>query len=60
MIRHDLCSYKERHQGYMSGFPSWLNGKEFTANAGDTGDAGSIPRSGRRLEGGNDIPFQYS
>ena len=30
------------------------------ANAGDTGDAGSIPRSGRRLEGGNDIPLQYS
>ena len=28
MIQHDLCPYEERHQGYMSGFPSWLSGKE--------------------------------
>ena len=26
----------------------------------NTGDAGSIPGSGRSLEGGNDNPLQYS
>ena len=29
------------------GFPGGVNGKELSANAGDTGDAGSIPGSGR-------------
>ena len=31
----------------------WLSGKESTCNAGDTGDSGSIPGSGR-------APLQYS
>ena len=30
------------------------------ANAGDPGDSGSIPGSGRSPGGGNDIPLQYS
>ena len=30
------------------------------ANAGDAGDPGSIPRSGRAPGEGNDIPLQYS
>ena len=30
------------------------------ANAGDTGDAVSIPGSGRSTGGGNGYPFQYS
>ena len=30
------------------------------ANAGDTGDAGSIPRSGRSSGEGRSNPFQYS
>ena len=30
------------------------------ANAGDTGDVGSIPRSGRSPGVGNDNPLQYS
>ena len=30
------------------------------ANAGDTGDAGSTPGSGRYPEGGNGNPLQYS
>ena len=30
------------------------------ANAGDTRDAGSVPRSGRSPEVGNGNPFQYS
>ena len=35
-------------------------GKKFTCNAGDTGDTGLIPRSGRSSEGGNGSPLQYS
>ena len=35
----------------------WVNNP--TCNAGDTGDAGSIPGSGRSLEGNGD-PIQYS
>ena len=35
-------------------------GKESTCNAGDTGDAGSIPVSGRSPAGGNGNPLQYS
>ena len=30
------------------------------ANAGDTGNEGSIPGSGRSLRGGNGNPLQYS
>ena len=30
------------------------------ASAGDTGDMGSIPGSGRSSEGGNGHPLQYS
>ena len=35
-------------------------GEESTCNAGDTGDAGSIPVSGRSPAGGNGNPLQYS
>ena len=38
----------------------WLSGKESACNAGDTGDAGSIPGSGRSPRGGNGNPLQYS
>ena len=34
--------------------------KNLPPNAGDTVDAGSIPGSGRSLEGGNGNPLQYS
>ena len=34
------------------GFPWWLSGKEHTCNAGDTGDVGLIPGSGRSPGGG--------
>ena len=36
------------------------DGKESVCNAGDTGDAGSIPELGRTPGGGNGYPFQYS
>ena len=34
--------------------------KNLTANAGDVGDAGLIPGSGRSLGGGHGNPLQYS
>ena len=40
--------------------PWWLSGKESACNAGDTGDMGSIPGSGRSLGGGHGNPLQYS
>ena len=42
------------------GFPSGAVVKNPPANAGDTGDAGSIPGSGRAPGGGNGNPLQYS
>ena len=41
------------------GFPGSASAKE-PVNAGDIGDVGSIPRSGRPPGGGNGNPFQYS
>ena len=41
-------------------FPQWLSGKESTCNAWDTGDAASIPGSGRSPGEGNGNPLQYS
>ena len=46
-----------------TGSLSFLNGsagKEFACNAGDTGNAGSVPGSGRSSGGGNGNPFQFS
>ena len=34
--------------------------EESACNAGDTGDAGSIPESGRSLGGEHENPLQYS
>ena len=44
---------------YM-GFPDCPEGKESTCNAGDTGDMGLIPGSGRSRGGGNNNLLQYS
>ena len=41
-------------------FPGGSVGKEFACNAGDTGHAGLIPRSGRSPGVGNGNPLQYS
>ena len=40
--------------------PRRLSGKESACNAGDTGDVGSIPGSGRSPGEGNGNPLQYS
>ena len=45
---------------YRQGFPGGSVGKESPCNARDTGDAGSIPESGRSPEGGYGNPLQYS
>ena len=42
------------------GFPDGSAGKEIACNAGDKGDAGSIPGLGRSPGGGNDDPLQCS
>ena len=41
------------------GLPRWLSGN-LPASAGDTGDVGSIPGSGRSSEGENGNPLQCS
>ena len=43
-----------------NGVPSSSAGKESSCNAGDRGDASSIPGLGRSPEGGNGKPFHYS
>ena len=42
------------------GFPGGTVVKNPSAKAGDTGDVGSIPGSGRLPSGGNGNPLQYS
>ena len=42
------------------GFPGGSNGKEPTANEGDTRDAGLTPRSGKSPGGRSGNPLQYS
>ena len=44
----------------MLGFPGGSVVNYPPANAGDTGDAGSIPGSGRSAGEGNGSPLQYS
>ena len=45
---------------YKSTIPGCSVGKESACNAGDTGDEGSIPGSGRSLGRGHGNPLQYS
>ena len=42
------------------GLPQWLCGEESACNAGETGDAGSVPGSGRSPGGGHGNTLQYS
>ena len=41
------------------GFPDGSVVKKLPANAGDAGDVGSIPGSGRSPRGGHSKPLQY-
>ena len=47
-------------KGYPQNFPGGSVDKEFACNAGDTGDMGSIPGSGKSLRERNGNPLQYS
>ena len=49
-----------RLKQHMCGFPDGSVGKESACSAGDTGDVGSIPGSGRSPGEGNGNPLQYS
>ena len=40
--------------------PPWLSGKESAWGAGDSGDPGLVPGSGRSAGGGHGDPLQYS
>ena len=42
---------------YKTGLPQWLSGSEFPCSAGDEGDSGSIPGSGRSLGEGHGNPL---
>ena len=48
------------HVDLNPGFPGGAGGKEPAASAGNIGDAGSIPESGRSSAGGNGNPLQHS
>ena len=41
----------------ITGLPRWLSDKESAASAGDTGNVGLIPGSGRSPGGGNGNPL---
>ena len=41
-------------------FPGVSVGKEFSCNARDSGDVGSVSQLGRSSGGGHDIPLHYS
>ena len=45
---------------YHLGFPWWLSSKESAYNAGEAGDAGSVPGSRRPPGGRHGYPLQYS
>ena len=49
-----LCNIKG------NGLPLWLSGKEYACRSGASGDAGSIPESGRSPGGGHGNPLKYS
>ena len=45
---------------FCPGLPQWLSGKESACSAGASGDASSVPGSGRSPGGGYGNPLQYS
>ena len=55
LLSHILVSHsfkKFQIRLYYLEFPRWFSGKESARNAGDTGDTGLIPGSGRSTGGG--------
>ena len=60
MVPFLVCRGAMLFQSKDQCFPGGSAGKESTCNAGNTGDVGSIPGSGRSPGGGNGNPLQYS
>ena len=62
-VKHVIYRNVDRNNG---GFPGGFYGKKkkkknnLPANAGDSGDPGLLPGSGRSSGGGNGNPLQYS
>ena len=58
----DLCESQRENAFHTSvkRLPDGSAGKESACNAGNTGDGGLIPGSGRPPGGGNSNPLQYS
>ena len=54
-----VCVWFHTQQSWVR-FPDGASGKNLLANAGDLGDVGSIPVSGRYPGGGNGNTLQYS
>ena len=54
-----VCVWFHTQQSWV-GFPDGASGKNLPADAGDSGDMGSIHVSGRSPGGGNGNPLQYS
>ena len=57
MVSRKLVAAGQPNTYQSPGLPWWLSGKEFTCKAGDAGDVGSIPGSGRSPEEGNGYHF---
>ena len=55
-----ICGVSVDKMQRGSGFPGGSVGKESTCNAGDAGDMGLLPGSGRSPGGGHGNPLQYS
>ena len=48
------------YSNMLKRFILWLSSKESACNAGDAGEGGSVPGSGRCPGGGHGNPLQYS
>ena len=55
-VHSEMALKPSHHCGFHVASPDGSAGKESTCNAGDTGDAGSIPVLGRSTGGGNGQP----
>ena len=55
MTEHDNMRYLK----ICVGLPGWFSSKQSTCNAGDAGNEGLIPGSGRSPGGENSNPLQY-
>ena len=61
VVVNGIISFFFMTEQYFIGLPQWLSGEESIYNAGDSGDMGLIPGSGRSPGGGHgNKPLRYS